>query len=324
MLEDDDGQPSVLMAYPGADPDPDKQDIFVYVRPETNSVQIESRLLRVVRRCPAYRKGLELIYMANLPGEYIIRHRVVERHYSHTLFFAVHGAASFSEQMKHEFELNSGEAFRKERIIGGFEALSRLGMTPEELFAIWVDNDAVITVAGQTLKFIDGYWIIGYDIPALMHKNTRNTDIAVMLFRTTLGYHYFAHLVADMFSDIRSDGLVDNRMPRSRVFHYSRSPFEQMLDGTGYLVVDGQTPAGLSDLSFSQFAMGRGFDLNALSGILSNPMFIWERPDGGYFERDIYSATEHMNCRQALAYSRRALAQRLLHHPQPVKREANR
>ncbi len=324
MFRDDGGQPSVLVEYPGPDPDPDKQDIFVYVRPETNSVQIESRLLRVVKRCPAYRNGLKLIYMANLPGEYMIRHRVIERHYSHTLFFAVHGAASFSEPMKREFEMRSGEPFSKERIIGGFEALSVLGMTPEGLFAVWVDEDAVITVAGQTLKFIDGYWIIGYDIPALMHKNTRNTDIAVMLFRTTLGYTYFSHLVSDMFSDIRGDGLVDTRMPRSRVFHYSRSPFEQLLDGTGYLVVDGHGPAGIADLSFAQFAMSRGFGLNVLAGILSNPMIIWDRPDGECIERDIYSATEHMNCRQALAHSMRARAQRLLHRLQPVDREAIR
>ena len=324
MLRDDGGQPSVLVTYPGPDPDPDKQDIFVYVRPETNGVQIESRLLRVVKRCPAYHDGLELIYMANLPGEYMTRNRVIERHYSHTLFFAVHGAASFSDPMKREFELRSGESFDKNRIIGGFEALSVLGVTPEGLFAIWVDEDAVITVAGQTLKLIDGYWVIGYDMPALMHKNTRNTNLAVMLFRSTLGYQYFAHLVADMFRDIRRDGLVDTRMPRSRVFHYSRSPFEQLLDGTGYLVADGHNPVGLADLSFARFAMSRGFDLKGLAGILSNPMLLWERPDGECFECDIYSATEHMNCRMALAHSMRSRAQRLLHRLQPVDREAIR
>ena len=324
MLEHDGEQPSVLVAYPGPDPDPDKQDIFVYVRPETNSVQIESRLLRVVKRCPAYRDGLELVYMANLPGDYMIRHRVIERHYSHTLFFAVHGAASFSEPMKREFELRSGERFSDAWIIGGFEALSVLGMTPEGLFAIWVDENSVITVAGQTLKYIDGYWIIGYDIPALMHKNTRDTDIAVMLFRTTLGYRYFADLVADMYADIRMDGLVDTRMPRSRVFHYSRSPFEQMLDATGYLVVEGRNPAGIADSSFAQIAMRRGFDSKMLAGILSNPMLLWEYSDGKRLERDVYSATEHMNGPQALSHVRQSLAQRLLHRLQPVDHEAIR
>lgn len=311
-------KPSVLVEYPGPVVSEDLQDIFVYVRPETNGVEVESRLLRVVRECPAYHNGLELIYMANLPGEYMMEEHVIERHYAHKLFFAVHGARSFSEPMIREFEVKTGTSFSPERILGGFEALRYLGMTPEGLFALWVDEREVVSVAGQTVKHIDDYWVIGYDIPALVHKNTRNTDIAVMLFRSSVGYAYFAELVNDMYEQILEDRLVDSRMPRGRVFHYSRSPFEHILDGTGYLVGKDGTPAHHDDLSFAGYLYKHGVEASELEGLLRNPVFWWHSNDdnsdnSSVSECDIYTKSEHMSNREALDCLNAASAQRTLH-----------
>lgn len=316
MSEQSARKPSVLVDYPGAVVDEDLQDIFVYVRPETNGVEVESRLLRVVRDCPAYHNGLELIYMANLPGEYMMEQHVIERHYAHKLFFAVHGARSFSGPMIREFESKTGTRFSPERILGGFEALRYLGMTPEGLFALWVDKRDVVSVAGQTVKHIDDYWIIGYDIPALVHKNTRNTDIAVMMFRSSVGYAYFVELVNDMYEQILDDGLVDSRMPRGRVFHYSRSPFEQILDGTGYLVDRKGMPAKPSDLSFSGYLYEHGISPTHLEGLLSNPVFLWRDhslENSEVSECDIYTKSEHMSNSEALDCLGAAFAQRCLH-----------
>lgn len=316
MSEQSVRKPSVLVDYPGAVTAEDLQDIFVYVRPETNGVEVESRLLRVVRECPAYHNGLELIYMANLPGGYMMEQQVIERHYAHKLFFAVHGARSFTEPMIREFELKTGASFSPERILGGFEALRYLGMTPEGLFALWVNESEVVSVAGQTVKHIDDYWIIGYDIPALVHKNTRNTDIAVMLFRSSVGYAYFVELVNDMYEQIVEDGLVDSRMPRGRVFHYSRSPFEQILDGTGYLVDRAGAPAKLSDLSFAGYLFEHGIATTELRGLLSNPVFLWRdtsTDNSNVSECDLYTKSEHMSNREALDCLKAASGQRCLH-----------
>ena len=309
---DDRGRPTVLLDYSGVDDDPAVEDIFVYVRPETNGVEIESRLLRVIKHCPAYRNGLDLVYMANLPGEYILDRHIVERHYAHKLFFAVHGAPSFTPEMRDEFERRSRSPFRSDCVLGGYQALKILGMTPEELFGIWVDDDSMITVAGQTLKRIENYWVIGYDIPALLHKNTRNTDIAVMLFRSRVGYPYFVELVERMYEQIIDDGLVDRRIPRSRLFHYSRSPFEQVLDGSGYLIRSDGSPAGLDDLTFARYLDRHGVPDRSIRGILRHPMFLWRPPNGERYEHDIYGETEHFSYPDALARLEEAVGQRLL------------
>lgn len=324
-MPDDAGKPTILLPYPGPEYDEDLLDIFVYVRPETNGVEIESRLLHVVKNCAAYHAGLELVYMANLPGEYMVEHQVVEFHYAHRLYFAVHGAASFTPAMASQFERSTGERFDSEKVLGGFEALNVLATTPEGLFSLWVDEQSVVTVAGQTIKKIDGYWVIGYDIPALVHKNTRDTDIAVMLFRSRVGYPYFVHLVEQMYAEIRADRLVNPRLPRGRVFHYSRSPFEQILDAVGYLIVESGVPVELSDISFAQYLNKGGLSYDEISAILRNPIFLWDSGVSGealssdrnsisslLIELDIYHATAHGTYAESLSKLCRAKGQRLL------------
>lgn len=315
---DDRGRPTILLDYSGVDEGSDVEDIFVYVRPETNNVQIESRLLRVIKHCPAYRDGIDLVYMANLPGEYILERHIVERHYAHKLFFAVHGAAAFTPEMRDEYERTTRSPFRSDCVLGGYQALKALAMTPEELFGTWVDDDSIITVSGLTLKRIENYWVIGYDIPALLHKNTRNTDIAVMLFRSRVGYPYFVELVERMYEEIMDDGLVDSRIPRSRLFHYSRSPFEQILDGTGYLVRSDGSPAQIDDLTFARYLEQRGVPGRCIRGLLRHPMFLWRRPGGELREHDIYGETEHLSYPNALARFEEAVGQRLLWPGTPI------
>ena len=74
--------PSILVPYPGPDSAPDALDVFVYLRPETNGVAVESTVLKVVRECRGRESDIDLVYMANVPGSHIVRRRIVERHYS--------------------------------------------------------------------------------------------------------------------------------------------------------------------------------------------------------------------------------------------------
>ena len=45
-------KPQVLVPYPGPETDPGIQDIFVYMRPESNGVVGGREVLKVVDECP--------------------------------------------------------------------------------------------------------------------------------------------------------------------------------------------------------------------------------------------------------------------------------
>ena len=76
-------KPTVVIPYAGTSDDLRCRDIFVYLRPETNGVLAESSLLRVIGNSSLYRERIELIYLANIPGEFIIENKIVEDHYKH-------------------------------------------------------------------------------------------------------------------------------------------------------------------------------------------------------------------------------------------------
>ena len=122
--------PTVLVPYAGPDPRSDLLDVFVYLRPETNGVTVESTILRTVKAFRAADKDPMLVYMANVPGSYIVARRIVEHHYALRLFFAVHAGAVFSADMIRQFETVYNHRFSRYRVIGAFEALRRFSLDP--------------------------------------------------------------------------------------------------------------------------------------------------------------------------------------------------
>jgi hypothetical protein len=268
--------PTVLVPYPGPREDPDIQDIFVYLRPETNGMLVESILFKVIEQCPAYKKSLFLSYLANVPGDFIVRNNIVEEHYSVKLHFAVHGKKAFTPFMRRKFEKWFQQDFEKADIIGSFEALHVLKKNPEELFGLWVAKRDICSVDGQSIKKIGNYFVVNYDIPALLHKNSKNTDIAVMVFRTSMPYDEFHQLVEQMRERLVQESVLAPNMPPSRVFHYSKGPFEQVLDGIGYLYDKNGNMLPVEAFSFSSFLMCRGIDADTIYGIIRNPIVQYE------------------------------------------------
>lgn len=268
--------PQVLVPYRGPDPDPDCLDVFLYLRPESNGVQVESTILSVIQACGEYRSGINLIYMANIPGDYIVRNRIVERHYAMRLFFAVHGGGAFSADMIRQFEAFYAVPFRQQTVMGAFEALHHFGWQPEDLFALWVEEKDVTRIAGQVVKRYQGLFIVNYDIPALLHKNNTNTDIAVMAFRTQVGYRHFFGLADQMREALVERGLLRTGLPIARAVHFSRSPFEQLVDARDYLLRPDGTPAELEDSSFARFLMERGIPAAVIRGLIDHPICIFD------------------------------------------------
>ncbi len=292
--------PQILVPYPGPSDEPTIQDIFVYLRPETNGVLVESVLFNVIKGCEQYRSGIKLIYLANFPGAYIVDHHIVERHYAHKFFFAVHGKRAFTARMQSSFESWFKVPFSQARVIGSFEALSELKKTPEELFSHWVPADQMFFIDGQSVKRIDDVYVVNYDIPALLHKNTRSTDIAVMLFRCSVDYDYFKELVGEMRDSLVSIGVLRASLPVSRAFHYSKGPFEQLLDAADYLCNRDGEPLPPEKLSFVQYAMSRGYTPQQLQSVTENPVCLFERADGSQVEESIFSYTATDTYKEAI------------------------
>jgi hypothetical protein len=273
-------RPQVLVPYPGPDEDPNIQDIFVYMRPETNGVIGEREVLRVIEECPQYKVDLHLAYLANIPGEFIAANHIVEQHYAVKMSFAVHGKRLFTDRMKHRFTEHFGVAFDSAPVIGAFEALERLQVRADDLFDQWVDEPDMLVMNGQTVKRVGAFYVVNYDIPALIHKNNKSTDIAVMLFRTRTGYEYFLALTAKMREGFIKRGMLDSRGPVGRVFHYSKSPVEQILDGRGYLYDTQARVIPTRELSFASYLMRNGVSEAEIEGILRSPIAEFATAEG--------------------------------------------
>jgi hypothetical protein len=196
----------------------------------------------------------------------------VERHYALRLHFAVLGGAAFVPEMRDQFSEYYHQPFSDERVIGAFDALRRFNWEPEELFGLWVAEEAVTRIAGQVIKQYKGVWIVNYDIPALLHKNNAGTDIAVMAFRTGMGYPRFFEMAGRMRAELVEGDLLRRGMPISRAVHISRSPFEQLLDSRDYLLdMDGQH-LGVASSSYAAFLRERGLDPATISGLVEHPI----------------------------------------------------
>ena len=202
-------QPTIIIPYPGPSRAPDVQDIFIYLRPESNGVRVEGPLLKSIRDYPAPKDSLRIIYMANIPGSFLVKHRIIEEHYSLNVRFAVHGRDLFTANMRRAFEEYFQISFNEADIIGSFEALGKLKLNYEELFHLWLPEKDLFTIHGQTVKRFKGLFIVNYDIPALIHKNNNRTNIFVIILRSFLPYSE-NHKIMDLTGKtLCEQGLLD-------------------------------------------------------------------------------------------------------------------
>jgi len=246
------------------------QDIVVYLRPETNGVQTESVLFRVFKD-PAWNSKVSLVYLANVPGEFLLEHGVVERHYSARVRFARQGGAAFTQAMRETFAKFFDQPFEGAPVLGAFEAMTRLGMDEEELFRLWVPSYDLLELEGQLIKRVGDVFVVNYDIPALLTKHNAGTDVAAMVFRTELSYDDFKSAVGQIRRDLVREGLLDTDKPEHRVFHWSRGPFEQLLDAQGYVYDVCDEPVELNELAFGRYLLAQGETRESIRAALFDP-----------------------------------------------------
>jgi hypothetical protein len=291
-------KPTIIIPYPGPSLSADVQDIFIYLRPESNGVLVEGPLLKSIHDYPAPKDSLKIIYMANIPGSFLIKHRIIEEHYSLKVRFAVHGKDLFTAAMRRAFEDYFQIPFNEADIIGSFEALKRLNYTYEELFRLWLPEKDLFTIYGQTVKRFKGIFIVNYDIPALLHKNNNRTNIFVIILRSFLPYsenHKIMDLTGKTFSE---QGLLAEHMPLSYVLHYSKGPFEQILDGLGYAYTREEKHAALPSLSFFAYLLDKGCVKEDILEAIHNPIMNFST-ESGIVEKNLLLFTAEKSFKEA-------------------------
>ncbi len=304
-------KPSILIPYPGPFWKNNSQDIIVYLRPETNGVQVESTLFKVIRNNSEYKKNIKIAYLANLPGDFIIANKIVEKHYSVKLFFTVGGKSAFTPYMRDSFERYFRVSFKTAPIVGAFEALDILKMSYDELFNIWVPGRDVFNVDGQTIKKFKGLYIVNYDIPAILHKNNYKTDIAVMIFRSTLKSSVFHGMILEMAEEFSRENILDPSKPVERVFHYSKSPYEQILDSLGYIYSSENQHIEYEDISFFNYLLFMGLKKTDVLDIIRHPVMHFKRGEL-IKEENIFLYSEDMDYKNAYLCLSSVVSQPLL------------
>jgi hypothetical protein len=173
----------------------------IYVRPKTNMVSYEKEILLGIK------PYADVVYLANLNGRLFIDNALILEHYSTQYRFAMFGkieVEKYSEMIK-SFEKYFQENFEKANIIGSFEALIQLKKTPEELFNTIVEEKDFLKILGQTIKKIDNFYVINYDIPSILDNYRPETNIFVIVIRLKHKDISFKEIDQAIYKNIQND-----------------------------------------------------------------------------------------------------------------------
>jgi hypothetical protein len=230
----------------------------------------------------------------------MVENRIIEEHYALNIHFAKKGKGAFTEGMILQFERYFDEKFDSASIIGPFEALELLEMTEEELFRIWVPVEDFTRINGQIVKKYADHYIVNYDIPALLQKNSTRTDVFSMILRSFLPYEKFHKLINSINGALEVEGIITNPVLYSHVFHYSKGPFEQILDGKGYIYTKEDQHIDLSELSFFSYLISNGCKREDILKAIDNPILRFTVNGGKTEEHNLFVYTYNDSYEEAL------------------------
>lgn len=305
-------EPTIVVPFAGACESSLCQDVFVYLRPESNGIAVESALMKGVSKVPNWQNNINLVYLANLPGDFLNKNGVFEEHYQTRIKFAKKGKSIFTPYMSRVFSSHYKINFDSAEIIGSYSALSLLGLDEEELFKLWVNVEDMLTINGQTIKRIDKYYVVNSDIPAILHKNNSKTDIAVMIFRTVFWGSDFYNVILNMTKVLLEEGILLSKNQFSHVFHYSKGPFEQILDAVGFLYDTEGNHLPLHNIRFYNFLLEKGLTQKAINHFIRQPLFQFRNNEGNIEEKSIFHITKDLSYDESWRILKSATAQVLL------------
>ncbi len=266
MLKDDsknyqDLKPDIIIPFDFKKVDESPMAI-IYVRPETNKIDYEAIIIRAIS---AY---VEVVYMANLNGELLSKNATIAGHYASQIQFATNGKAEIANypEMMTAFEKKFAVHFSDAEIIGAYEAIIEdkkdVSDGIDALFDIMVPEDQFLEFYGQTIKKIGRYYIVNYDIPAIMSKYDPQANIFVIAvrFKKKISFSELNYLIYNEFCKKTSIDLLDYAKRKNmqwddqvrRTYHISKNHIQAMFDLTDFVYID-----HLSTLCFYHTPLGR-------------------------------------------------------------------
>ena len=186
----------------------EKPIIVIYVRPHTNLVSYEKAIIKGIM------PFAKVIYMANLNGKIFITNALILDHYSIEYKFAIYAKNEISKypEMIEQFEDHFKENFNKAKIIGAFDAIMLLSMNQQKLFDSFVEDKDFLRFYGQTIKKIKNFYIVNYDMPAIIEKYNDKTNIfviATMLNNEEFNIENINQSIASEIKNDKNTGITD-------------------------------------------------------------------------------------------------------------------
>ena len=91
---------------------------------------------------------------------------------------------------------------------------------------------------------------------------------------------------------MRDNGIIATGAPVGRAFHYSRGPFEQVLDARGHLYDENGNHISLYDMQFCSFLHSKSIFCKDVDRILDNPIMEFRNEQNEAVEECLYAYTE--------------------------------
>lgn len=267
---------------------------IIAVRPETNTVTYESAIIKSIE------PYADVIYMASLSGNLLNDKAIVACHYSSQLQFAIEGKEEMGKypEMVKQFEEKFKVSFQEAKIIGAFGAILeyKIKKNADQLFKIMVPETDFLEMYGHTIKKINGYYILDYDIPAVITRHHKNTAVFIVAVRLKDNRYRFCGIHHLIYENMRKDKRIkipDSKKRRHlpwydrirRTYHISRSHIEAMFDLTDYVFKDEKERIGYADTPLGQLLLDKGIFTGEqleerLSALKDNPLVYLNQEDG--------------------------------------------
>ncbi len=271
-LDNDIRKPTIVLPFITTTGNEEVKDLFIYLRPESNGIRVESLMFSVIHNDPVFRDRISLVYLANLPGDFVSDRKVIEKHYFLKCEMARKGRECFTPLMITRFEKWFNVKWDEANVISAYDAIEKLNIDSKQLFNLWVSDKDFFYVHGQSVKKVGSLYVINYDIPELLKKNSVSTDIAVMVLRSRLTNRELTSLITKMETALKDGGAIDPKTPPRRCFHYTKSPLEEILDGVGYLYDEIGIEVPLEKISFVNYLLNRGISKEKISNLVFSPI----------------------------------------------------
>ena len=268
--------------------------LLIYVRPETNKINYEAA---IIRGAAPY---ADAVYLANLSGNLVNNKAITASHYSIQLQFAIEGKDKLKKypEMVRRFEEKFGEDFDEADIIGSYDAIVdyRIKRNSDELFETLVPDEDFLELYGQTIKRIGKFYIINYDIPAIITRHHENTAMFIVALRLKtdeisfldIDYYIYKNMCKNETTSPlglkKRQSLPWYKLVR-RTYHISRSHIEAMFDLTDYVFKNEKERIDYVDTPLGKRLLEEGIieeDLldERLTLLKENPLVYLDQPDG--------------------------------------------